>query len=127
MIAHMVGTEKFRELLSEKTVQVLAGINHLVGAAHEKRVINDVDDSLHLRHGFGIQVLPDLLADKQQFGLAVVHDVVNLIGLEFMQNRHRYGTISQCSQKGGSPMGRILVAKSNFISRAHTAIFKDDM
>ena len=57
----------------------------------------------------------------------MVDDMLNLLGMEFMQYGNCYGTIGESCQKCHSPTAHIAAAYGNLVAFLNTAIVKDDM
>ena len=57
----------------------------------------------------------------------MIDDVMDIVGLELMQDRHGNGTIGQCSQKGNTPVGAIASAKRNLVARNNTSLLEHDV
>ena len=127
VVAQKLGQEAARELLSEESVQVLASISQLVVAAHEEAIIDKGDDAFEVGHLVGIERGPNLVADKEEFRLRVIDDVVNLVWMELVKHRHSNGAISQYREEGSSPSREIPAAKRNLVARLDAGFFKEDM
>ena len=84
MVADMFFAEIFGILLPEHFIQMFAGVIQLLAARDEDGEICHHHDAFQQRHGAFVQVLPYLIAYKQQFGFGVVHDVVHIVCLELM-------------------------------------------
>ena len=57
----------------------------------------------------------------------MVDDIMNIICLEFMQNRNNNGSISNRCQESNRPMGTVTSANGNFISRLDAGTFQDNV
>ena len=57
--------------------------------------VETVQESVDLRHGFSVEVFPYSSVDKQQARIGMVHDVVDVVGLEFMKDGDRHGSIGE--------------------------------
>ena len=104
VIAYVLLAEVLGELLTVELVQVLAGIGQLVGARHHQRVVGVVDDTLERRHRLRIDDGGHMVADEEQAGLRVVHDVVDLFRIKLVQDGHGDGAVGQCGDEGHSPL-----------------------
>ena len=57
----------------------------------------------------------------------MIHDVVNLIRIELMQNRYSDGSIGDCCEESNSPVRTITSANGDFVAFTDSAVFKCDM
>ena len=95
--------------------------------ADDRSEVCQQDDSHKQRHGFFVQVLPSLVADKKELGFGVVDDIVYIVCLELVKNRNNYGTISHCCQKTDRPMSAVTTTYGYFITGLNTGAFQYDM
>ena len=51
--------------------------------------------------------------------------MVNVIGLELMQDRNHYSAVCECCYAGGAPVGAVLAAQSNAVTGFQTGLFKE--
>ena len=54
--------------------------------------------------------------DKQQLGFGMIDDVVDIVGLELMQNGNNDSSIGNCSQKSDCPMCTVTSANGNLVT-----------
>ena len=127
MIRHMLFTEIFRIFATKQLVQMLACIGQLVVARHQQREIVQQHHAFEVGHHIDIQILPNHIAHKEQFGFGVVHDAVHIVGLELVQNGHRYGAVGYSRYESHAPMRTIAPAQGYFVAFLHTALCKDDV
>ena len=127
VVLHMLGAEVFGIFPAEHLVEVLAGIGELLRAGETERVVGYVDDAFDVRHLRGIYLGRHYIAREQKLRTAVVHDVVYLVGGEFMQNGHRHGTVGQGGKEGGGPAGAVAAAQGYLVAAFHTAALKHDV
>ena len=86
IVIEVAGAEVHRETFAEQTVEVLARVPYFIRTCVKNtiliaRVGKDTFQSGHLLH---IELRPHLVADEQQLGIGVVHDVVDLFGVELV-------------------------------------------
>ena len=93
VVAHVFLAEVLGELLAVEFVQVLAGVGEFVGAAHHQRVVGIVDDTLQFRHLQRIDDRCHMVADEEQARLGVVDDVMDLFGIELMEDGHSHSPV----------------------------------
>ena len=127
MIIHILLRKHLRIFPSEEFVQMLPGIRELLGTGDKQRKIGVIDDTLKGRHLVGHDCRSDNIAHKQQLRITVVDDVMNLLCIEFMENRHCYGTISQRGKERHSPVGTVSAAHGNLVAFLHTTFLKKNM
>ena len=106
---------------------MFAGVGYLFVAREQQRKIIHHEDTLQQGHGVLVQILPHLVAYKEQLRLRVVYDVMYIIRLELMQDRHNHRTIGDGSQEGHSPMRAVTSANRNFVAFLYATTLKDDM
>ena len=78
-------------------------------------------------HLYGVNLCSYMVAHKEQLGVRVIDDVVNLVGHELMQNGHGNGSIGQRSQKGYSPLAGVATAEGYLVTLHDTTVFKQDV
>ena len=127
VVRHVLLAEILWVLLAEHLIQVLAGIGQLVGARHNQRVVGDVDDALKSRHLCSIDDCCNHVANEQYLRIGVVHDVVNLVGGELVEDGYGNGAIGECGQESHRPTGTITTAKGYLVALHHTAVLEHDV
>ena len=123
----MLLAEVLGELLAIELVEVLAGVGQLVSARHHKRVVGVVDDTLQMRHLHGVYLCSHMVADKEQLGIGVIDDVVNLLSHKLMKDGYSNGTIGQRSQEGYSPLTAVATTEGYLVALLHTTILEKDV
>ena len=68
-----------------------------------------------------------MVAYEEELGLGVVDEVVNLLGVEFMEDGHGHGTIGEGSKEGNAPTCAIAAADGHFVPFFHTRSLEDDV
>ena len=127
IIAHMLRPEILGIFRAEEGVEMLPRVGEFVGTREQQRIVGDMDDSLQIGHLRGIDGGSHHVAHKEQFRLAVVHDVVNLFGQELMQDGNGYSSIGERRQEGHCPMGTVAAAECNLVATFHAAVLKQNM
>ena len=127
MVADMLLAEIFGIFMAKHLIQVLAGISELFATREMKREVGQIDNSLQPVHLIGIHVLYYIVTHKENTGVRMVHDVMNLIGIKLMKDRDNHGTIGERSQECYCPMSTIAPANGHFIAFADSAVLKKDM
>ena len=82
------------------------------------------DNRLQVWHLLHVDILPDLVGDKQQFALRMVDDMDRIVGFEVLQYRHDDGAIGHSSQVGGDPVAIVLTHHSNAVILLDTHALK---
>ena len=106
---------------------MLTCIRQFISTRHHQRIVGNVYNAFKVGHLCSINHSGHHIAHKQQFCLAVVYDVMNLVSGKLVQNRHCHGTIGKRCQESYSPTGTIASAQSNFVSWLHSTVFKHDV
>ena len=75
-------------------VEVLSGIVEYRIIRHQYGIGAYLQHTNQLFEVRRVEVFPNCLVHEKEPRLAVVHEVMDIIGLEFMQNRHRDSTES---------------------------------
>ena len=113
---HVVAQEHHGEFLSEQGVQMLAGKRKLFGTAVYEHEVLHADDALQGRHVVLVEVFPHLVAHEQQFGFAVVYDVVHIVRLEFVQNGDDDCAIGDGGQERHAPVSAVASAEGYLVA-----------
>ncbi len=87
----------------------------------------DPDDREQPRHFIRAQTLPDDVVDEEDFRLGMVDQIVDITGLEFVQNRYGHGAIRHRGQKTYRPVDLIAGANRHLVSLAEVAFLKSDV
>ena len=74
-----------------------------------------------------VEILPNSLVDEEQASIGVVHEVVNVVGLKLMENRHRNSSESESTKHGDSPLRRVAATKGNLVARFHAGFLKKNV
>ena len=119
--------EEFGVLFSEELVEALAGFGELFGARNEERVVGDAHDAFEVRHGIGVELGPDHIAGKEDFRFGVVHNVVNLGGLELVEDGYGHCAVAEDSHEGCGPVGAVASAKGDAVAALDTRVFEENV
>ena len=111
--------EVFRILLAKHLDEVFAGVGELFGAADHERIVGDVDDALQSRHLRGVDLRGRHVADEEELGVAVVDDVVDLVGRELVEDGHGHRAIGEDGEEGGSPGRGVASAEGYLVAPLH--------
>ena len=87
----------------------------------------DLDHHGKVRHFLGGKAFPDYLVHKEDAGLGMVHQVMDITGLELVQDGYGYGTIGDGCQEADAPVGLVAGADSHLVSLLEAALFKSDV
>ena len=86
-----------------------------------------LDHNLEIRHFLRLEAFPDNIVHKQHTGIRVVHQIVYVAGLEFMEDGNGHCAISDGCQEADSPVGLVAGAYCNFVTLFEAALFKSNM
>ena len=124
---YMFLAESLWIFLAEEFVEMFARKRQLVRARQHERVVGYIYDAFERRHLRGVYRRGYDIAYKQQLCLAVIDDIVNLIGGELMEHRHCHGTVCQRGDECHCPVRAVTPANGYLVAFLHTAVFKHDM
>ena len=68
-----------------------------------------------------------MITHEEQTSLRVVHDVVNLFGIEFVKDGDCDSPISKGGKESNGPLGRVTSAKGYLITFLNTTVLKQDV
>ena len=119
--------EVLGELFAIEFVEVLAGVGELIGAANHQRVIGIVDDAFEGGHSHGIDDCGYMVAYEEQTGLGVIDDIMDLFGIELMQDGYGNGTVGERGQECNSPLRGVAATKGNFVATLDAAVLEENM
>ena len=113
---HGLGGESRRILPAEIFVQSVTRIGELLALRHQQREIVEQENPSEVFHETFVQIFPHAIAHKEQFGLGVVYDMVNIVGFKLVQNGYRYSPIGDGGKEGYRPVGRVFAADGNLVA-----------
>ena len=96
------------------------------GGLHHAQVIQP-HHQLDLRNLLFIQGTPACIRNKQRLSFRMVDDMMDIIPVKIMENRHSHRSIGQNSKERNRPIGRIRPHDSDFVFRADSRFFQKDM
>ena len=102
-----------RRQLVVPRIQVLQGIH-----------LHDDMQARHLRLG---QALPDHLVHEKDLRLGVVDQIMDVTGLELVQDGHRHRAIGHGSQETHAPVGLVAGAEGHLVAFLQAAFLEIDM
>ena len=104
MVPDVLLTEVLGEAATEHFIKMFARVSKFLCSGEFQRVVGYVYNSLKVRHFVGIDDGRDDVADEEQFRLAVVHYVVNLFSIEFVEDRNGDSTVGEGCHKCYCPV-----------------------
>ena len=116
-----------RIFLSEKFVEMLACLGYpVIGRIQQGEIIHQYDrvQARHLRLG---QFLPYHITHKENPGLGVVDQMVDIAALELVQQRHGHGSVCHGSKKRHSPVCLVTGAYRYLVTTFQSAHLQHDM
>lgn len=115
-VADVFGAEVLGIALAVDGVAVLEGFHQARVAAYDGREVGEQNHAHQAGHAVFVQVLPSLVAHEEQLGFGVVDDVVDVVGLELVQNGDDDCSIGDGGQEGDGPMGAVASADGNLVA-----------
>ncbi len=86
--------------------------------------IGQREDRLHLRNALLLDHVPEVVAQEEQAALRVVDDVVHVVGMEVLENRHDDRAVGDRRQVGDAPPGIVASDQRDAVAR-HDAQFAE--
>ena len=87
----------------------------------------DSGNRLEVRHlGLG-QAFPYGRVHKQNLGLGMVHEMVDIAGLELVKKGYRHCPIGHSGEKGHCPVHLVAPADGHFVSLLQPAMVEEDV
>ncbi len=127
MVADMLLAEIFGVFLAKKLVEMLSGVGDALAARQHERKIRQIDNGFQCGHFIRVDGRGHHVAHEKELCARVVHDVIDLVGREFVQNRHNDGSIGQRGQKSHAPVRAIPAAEGDFVAFFNAAMLENDM
>ena len=127
VVADVLLAEILGELVAVHLVEVLARVREFIGTRDHQGIVGDVDDAFQGGHLGRVDGGSHHVAHEEQFGLGVVHDVVNLVGGELVEDRHGYGSVGECGEEGRCPVGRVASAEGNLVTLHDTTVLEHNV
>ena len=127
VIVHMFLAEVLGEFLAVELVEVLAGVGELVSATHHQRVVGIVNDTFEGGHRHRVDNGGHVVAHEQQAGLGVVHDVMDLLGIELVQDGNGDGAVGECRQEGNGPLRGVAATEGYLVALLDATVLEKDV
>ena len=127
IVVEEFGQEAVGELFAKEPVEVLACKSELVIAADEQAVIGERDDAQQVRHLVSIQIGPNLVAHEEKLRLRVVNDVVNLGGMELVEDGDGDSSVGEDAEEGSSPSAEVASAQGYLVAWLDACLFEEDV
>ena len=86
-----------------------------------------MDNSFQRGHLFRSYLCSYHISYEQKFALAVIHDIVNLLRLEFVLYRYDDGSVCDNGQKGYCPLTTISSAHGYLVTLLDIAVLEQDV
>ena len=106
---------------------MVAGIGKFFVARKNYVKFVDNHNAAEVGHTLLVKILPHHRAHEQHFCLAVVYDVVNIIGLEFVQNRYCYRAVCNNGKERNAPVGVVSSTDGDFVAFFDASLCKNDV
>ncbi len=127
MIHHILRGESFGITASEQLVEVGTRILYHIETAQKQPEVGYAERTFEGVHGIGVEILPYCLIAEKETGLAVIYEMMDIVGLEIVKNRHHHCPVSKDRKKSHRPLRRILSAQCNFVAFAYSSLLVKDM
>ena len=127
VIIHMFLAEVFGEFLAIELIEVFAGVGQLVGTTDHQRIIGVVDDAFKRGHCHRVDNGGNMIAHKQQTCFRVIDNIMDLFGIELMQDGNGDSAVGECCQEGDSPLRRVAATEGNLVALLNTTVLEEDM
>ena len=103
-IFHIIHGEAIRISGGEFFVECCQGVSHhfTLLLLIEPRFV-DRECSAHIAHIVEVKVFPIAFAGEKEFSLAMVHDVLSIVRVKVLQDRHNHGAIGDGGDKHRNP------------------------
>ena len=66
-----------------------------------------------------------MVAHEEQAGLGVVDDVMDLLGIELMQDGYGDGAVGEGGEEGNGPLAGVASGKGDLVALLNTAVLKE--
>ena len=127
-IVDVVAIEAALVFLFEEVGQVIDDLAHrLARLLGQQLAAVERDGRANALELFEVERLPDGLAREQQYGLAVVDDVLGVGGVELLQDGHDDCTVGDGGDVDGHPHGRVLADEGHLVAGFDAAVLKEQV
>ena len=113
--------------LAEFLVQVLPDIGQLLGGGIKELEGVDLHHHQQVRHLVRRKAFPNYLVHKQDTGFRMVHQVMDVARLEFVQDGYCHGAIGNGRQETHAPVGLVAGADGHLVPLLETALLKGNV
>ena len=90
--------------LEEKSLYVVPSLFRLAAFAEKDAHLVEQHEEADIGHLAFVQVFPVICPYKDRFRLRMVHDMMNIVRFEIIEDRYRDRSISQDTEKDNPPM-----------------------
>ena len=127
VIIEVLGAEILRILLAERLVEVLADEGALLGVGIQELEGIDLDDRRQAGHLLLGEAFPDDLVHEQDAGLGMVHEIVDIAGLEFVQDGNGDGPVGEGGEETHAPVGLVPGTDGDLVAPVEAALLEGDV
>ena len=113
--------------LAEFLVQVLTHVAEGLRSGIQELEVVDLDHYGKVGHLFGTQAFPDDLVYKEDAGLGVVDQIMDISGFELVQDGDGHSAIGNGGHKAHTPVGLVAGADGYLVSFLETAHLKGNV
>ena len=127
IVIDVLRLEAFGVFLVESLGDILSDCRKGFAAGIEVGEVVHQDHDLQTGHLGLAEPLPFSLADEEDLGLGVIHEVMDVAGLEFVQDGHRNGAVGKGGEEAHAPVRLVARAEGDFVAFLQAALFKTDV
>lgn len=103
MVDYILGGETVGITASKDLVEVRTSLGETEVVAVDEREVLDRQSTEYLLHGIGVESFPDGVVDYGELGIAMVYEVLYVVGLEVMKYGDYHRSIGHCAEEGHTP------------------------
>ena len=106
---------------------MLAHVLALFGVGIQELEGIDLDDDGEAGHLLLGESFPDDLVHEEDAGLGMVHQVVDVAGLELVQDGHGHGAVGEGGEETHAPVRLVAGADGDFVAPLEPALLESDV
>ena len=127
MILHVFCLERARIFLAEILVDAVTHSADLLVFTVDDGEVVQHHKQPDLRHHLFVHILPVVGTRQYGFCSRMVDDMVDVIRLELMQDRHGNSSVGKYPEEADRPVGRVASDDGHFVAFLDTGMFQQDM
>ena len=123
-IIHILLCETVWVSLAEEGVYIVSGFREPLAAGKRHSELTYVDGTGQTGKKSLVEGLPYRGVHKKEFRVAMVHKVMDRIGLELMKDRHRHHSRREAGKEHDCPVGGVPAAYSHLVALTDTGLLE---